>query len=42
LRRRSPITVTVHKGKTLKRGTLRAILRAADITVEEFVAELAG
>ena len=37
---RTPVTVPMHKGKTLKRGTLRAILRDADISVEEFVAAL--
>jgi hypothetical protein len=30
----------MHKGKTLKRGTLRAVLRDADISVEEFLAAL--
>jgi hypothetical protein len=26
----------MHKGRTLKRGRLRAILRAAELTVQEF------
>jgi predicted RNA binding protein YcfA (HicA-like mRNA interferase family) len=30
------VTVPVHKGKTVPTGTLRAILRDADISVEEF------
>jgi predicted RNA binding protein YcfA (HicA-like mRNA interferase family) len=29
-------TVPVHKGRTVPPGTLRAILRDADITVDEF------
>ncbi len=37
---RSPVTVPVHPGKALKRGTLASILRTAEITVEEFVAAL--
>ena len=37
---RTPVTVPMHKGKTLKRGTLRAILREAEISVEEFLAAL--
>jgi predicted RNA binding protein YcfA (HicA-like mRNA interferase family) len=32
---RTPVTVPLHD--TLDRGTLRGILRAVDITVEEFV-----
>ncbi len=35
---RSPVTVPVHP--ELARGTLRSILRAADISVEEFLALL--
>jgi len=37
---RNPVSVPVHQGQTLKRGTLRAILREADISVEDFVAVL--
>jgi predicted RNA binding protein YcfA (HicA-like mRNA interferase family) len=37
---RTPVTVPMHKGKTLKRGTLRSILREAEISVEEFVGAL--
>jgi predicted RNA binding protein YcfA (HicA-like mRNA interferase family) len=37
---RAPVTVPRHD--TLKRGTLRSILRVAEISVEEFVAALAG
>ena len=37
---RTPVSVPMHKGKTLKRGTLRAILRDAEISVEEFLAAL--
>jgi predicted RNA binding protein YcfA (HicA-like mRNA interferase family) len=33
---RKRLTVPVHKGRTIPVGTLRAILRDADITVEEF------
>jgi predicted RNA binding protein YcfA (HicA-like mRNA interferase family) len=35
---RTPVSVPMHK--TLKRGTLRSILREAEISVEEFVAAL--
>jgi predicted RNA binding protein YcfA (HicA-like mRNA interferase family) len=35
---RNPVTVPMHP--TLDRGTLRAILRTAEITVDEFVALL--
>jgi predicted RNA binding protein YcfA (HicA-like mRNA interferase family) len=35
---RSPVTVPLHE--TLDRGTLRSILRTADVTVEEFLALL--
>ena len=35
---RTPVAVPMHK--TLKRGTLRAILRETEITVEDFVAAL--
>jgi len=31
------LSVPVHAGKPLKPGTLRGLLRAADLTVEEFV-----
>lgn len=37
---RAPVTVPLHPA--LKRGTLRSILRVAKISVEEFVAALAG
>ncbi len=30
------LTVPVHSGQTLKRGTLRGLIRAAEITREEF------
>ena len=41
LRRYDPPTgLTVPNDKEVKRGTLRAILRQADLTVEEFVALL--
>lgn len=33
-------TVPVHKGKTLPRGTLQAILRGARLTVDELIALL--
>jgi predicted RNA binding protein YcfA (HicA-like mRNA interferase family) len=33
---RTPVTVPLHG--TLDRGTLRSILRAADISVDEFIA----
>ena len=33
---RSPITVPVHKGRTMKEGTERSILTAAGIGEEEF------
>lgn len=32
---RSPVTVPLHR--ELKRGTLRSILRSAEVTVEEFI-----
>lgn len=32
---RNPITVPVHKGRTMKEGTVRSILRAAGISEEE-------
>lgn len=32
---RLPVTVPVHKGRTLKEGTARSILRAAGVTEEE-------
>jgi predicted RNA binding protein YcfA (HicA-like mRNA interferase family) len=31
------VTVPVHQGRTIPAGTLRAILRDADISVEEFL-----
>jgi len=34
---RRTVTVPVHPGKDLKRGTLRSIIRQAGFTVEEFV-----
>lgn len=34
-RGRNPVTVPLHR--TLGRGTLRAIIRTAELTVEEFV-----
>lgn len=37
---RAPVTVPLHD--TLKRGTLRSILRVAEISVEEFVEALAS
>ena len=30
------LSIPVHKGKTVKRGTLRDLIRDAGITVEEF------
>ncbi len=35
---RPPLTVPVHKGKTLKEGTARGILKQAGISEEEFFA----
>jgi predicted RNA binding protein YcfA (HicA-like mRNA interferase family) len=32
---RNPVTVPVHKGKTLKEGTTRAILKSAGVTEQE-------
>jgi len=34
---RRTVTVPVHAGRDLKRGTLRSIIRRAGFTVEEFV-----
>ena len=34
------VVVPVHAGRTLKLGTLNAILEDADVSVEEFVAAL--
>ncbi|NLE37863.1 MAG: addiction module toxin, HicA family [Pirellulaceae bacterium] len=31
------LSVPVHRGETIPRGTLRGLIRAAEITVEEFV-----
>jgi predicted RNA binding protein YcfA (HicA-like mRNA interferase family) len=36
------LSVPVHGGKTVKPGTLRALIRAAGLTVEAFVALLRG
>lgn len=33
---RKRVTIPVHQGKTVPLGTLRAILRDADISIEEF------
>lgn len=33
-------TIPVHKGKDMKRGTLKAILKDIDVTLEEFVSLL--
>lgn len=33
---RTPLTVPVHKGRTLKEGTVRSILKAAGISEDEF------
>jgi predicted RNA binding protein YcfA (HicA-like mRNA interferase family) len=35
--RRRTVTVPVHAGRDLKRGTVRSIIRQAGFTVEEFV-----
>lgn len=32
---RHPVTIPVHKGKTLKEGTARAILKAAGVSEQE-------
>ena len=37
---RKPVTVPQHTGKSLKRGTLRSILREAELSVAEFLAAL--
>jgi predicted RNA binding protein YcfA (HicA-like mRNA interferase family) len=37
---RRTVTVPVHAGKDLKRGTLRSIIRQAGLTVEEFTSLL--
>ena len=37
---RHPIIVPVHGGETIPKGTLRNIIRAAGLTIEEFVALL--
>jgi predicted RNA binding protein YcfA (HicA-like mRNA interferase family) len=34
------VSVPVHKGETLKKGTLRGIISSAGITVDEFIAAL--
>jgi len=36
------LSVPVHKGKPLKRGTLRRLIRDAGLTVEEFTDALQG
>lgn len=33
---RNHITVPVHKGRTMKEGTVRSILRAAGVSEDEF------
>jgi len=33
---RSPVTVPMHRGKTLKEGTARAILKQVGVSEEEF------
>jgi len=35
--RRRTVTVPVHAGRDLKRGTVRSIVRQAGLSVEEFV-----
>jgi predicted RNA binding protein YcfA (HicA-like mRNA interferase family) len=35
--REATLSVPVHKGKNIKRGTLRDLLRSAGMTVEEFL-----
>jgi len=37
---RNILVVPVHKGEDLKKGTLRGLIAAAEITVDEFVAAL--
>ncbi len=37
---RAPVTVPVHKGRMLKLGTLAAILRTTEISVEQFIVAL--
>jgi predicted RNA binding protein YcfA (HicA-like mRNA interferase family) len=37
---RRTVTVPMHGGRDLKRGTLRSIIRQAGLTVDEFVALL--
>ena len=37
---RAPVTVPMHRGRDLKKGTLRAILRTTEISVEEFLTAL--
>jgi predicted RNA binding protein YcfA (HicA-like mRNA interferase family) len=34
------LTVPVHKGKDVKRGTLRGLIKDSGMTVEEFVSKL--
>jgi predicted RNA binding protein YcfA (HicA-like mRNA interferase family) len=36
---RNPVVVPMHKGKALKEGTARAILKQAGLTEEEFFRE---
>ena len=35
---RATLTIPVHKGKPIKEGTLRGLLRAAGVTIEQFLA----
>ena len=37
---RTTLSIPVHKGKNVKRGTLRDLIRDAGMTVEEFVGHL--
>jgi len=34
------LSVPVHKGKDVKRGTLRALIKDAEMTVDEFISNL--
>lgn len=34
------LAVPVHKGRVLKRGTLRGLIRSAGVTLDEFLAAL--
>jgi predicted RNA binding protein YcfA (HicA-like mRNA interferase family) len=33
----NPLSVPVHSGQTIPRGTLRAILKQAGLTIEQFI-----